>query len=187
MAIPAIRVHSIPASVLIVDRDPEILDLARRTLVSEGYRILTTSSHTEARWLIENDRIELVLSDELDLFVDVRCSKPDAIRILMATPCLDAAMRAINEAAVHRYLTKPWNPTVLREMLRDVLAGRLLAADLSPRHRQMLDAVMTGASEKQIADKLGISPHTAHQYIKELFRHFGVTSRPELMARMFRR
>lgn len=60
-------------------------------------------------------------------------------------------------------------------------------AQMSPRMRQTFEALMTGASEKQIAAKLQISPHTTHQYIKTLFRTFGVTSRPELMARVLRR
>ena len=56
--------------------------------------------------------------------------------------------------------------------------------DLSRRLRQTLDAlVTTGDSEKQIADRLGISPHTTHQYVKALFRRFGVSSRAELMAK----
>ncbi len=58
---------------------------------------------------------------------------------------------------------------------------------LSPRLQQTLDALMTGASEKQIASQLGISPHTTHQYVKMLFRRFRVTSRPELMALILRR
>jgi DNA-binding CsgD family transcriptional regulator len=54
---------------------------------------------------------------------------------------------------------------------------------LSPRERQTLESMLTGASEKEIAAGLGISPHTVHHYIKSLYRRFGVQSRPELMAR----
>jgi DNA-binding CsgD family transcriptional regulator len=43
---------------------------------------------------------------------------------------------------------------------------------------------MTGASEKQIANQLGLSPHTTHHYVKTLYRRFGVSSRAEFMARM---
>ena len=41
---------------------------------------------------------------------------------------------------------------------------------------------MTGASEKQIASQLGLSPHTTHHYVKTLYRRFGVSSRAEFMA-----
>jgi hypothetical protein len=39
-----------------------------------------------------------------------------------------------------------------------------------------------GRSEKQVADDLHLSPHTVHEYVKALYRHFGVQSRSELLA-----
>jgi len=72
----------------------------------------------------------------------------------------------------------------LASMLETATAPALPRCDLSRRLRQTLDALITtGDSEKQIADRLGISPHTAHQYVKTLFRRFGVNSRAELMAK----
>ncbi len=60
------------------------------------------------------------------------------------------------------------------------------AVRLSPRERETLALLMTGAPEKQIAARLGISPHTAHDYVKALYKKLGVTSRAELMARALR-
>jgi DNA-binding CsgD family transcriptional regulator len=57
------------------------------------------------------------------------------------------------------------------------------AVGLSPRLRRTLDCLLDGDSEKQAAVRMGISPHTAHQYVKELYLHFGVASRGELHAR----
>ena len=53
---------------------------------------------------------------------------------------------------------------------------------LSPRMRQVLQCLSEGDSEKQVARRLGISPHTVHTYIKQLHRRFGVSSRGELLA-----
>jgi DNA-binding CsgD family transcriptional regulator len=53
---------------------------------------------------------------------------------------------------------------------------------LSPREREVLDVLLRGHSEKRAADRLGLSSHTVHQYVKRLFRAFGVSSRAELMA-----
>jgi DNA-binding NarL/FixJ family response regulator len=53
---------------------------------------------------------------------------------------------------------------------------------LSPRLREMLDALLDGLSEKEAADRLSISPYTAHEYITALYRRFGVHSRSDLMA-----
>ncbi len=54
--------------------------------------------------------------------------------------------------------------------------------DWTPRERQTLDLLLTGASEKSVAAQLGISPHTVHDYVKIIYRRLGVTSRAELMA-----
>ena len=54
-------------------------------------------------------------------------------------------------------------------------------APLAPRFRRVLEALSTGASEKQIAAKLGSSPHTVHQYVKALFKRYRVHSRMELV------
>ena len=76
--------------------------------------------------------------------------------------------------------------------LADRLAAELAAASprprpsLSPRERDTLEALLTGASEKQIALALGISCHTVHQYVKRIYRAFGVRSRAELMASLLR-
>lgn len=56
--------------------------------------------------------------------------------------------------------------------------------ELPPRLKQTLDALVTGFSEKQIANKLKLSPHTIHNYVKALHQRFEVSSRGELLARV---
>src|SRR4051812_31797923 len=55
--------------------------------------------------------------------------------------------------------------------------------ELSPRMRQTLNCLLAGDSEKQTAAKLGVSQHTVHVYVKQLYRKFNVNSRGELLAR----
>jgi len=55
--------------------------------------------------------------------------------------------------------------------------------DLSPRRRVTLYLLLEGQSRKQIADHMEISVHTVGDYIKEVYRHFGVRSQAELMRR----
>ena len=59
-----------------------------------------------------------------------------------------------------------------------------VAAELPPRLRDVLRALARGQSEKLVADALQLSPHTVHQYVKALYRRFGVSSRGELLARV---
>ncbi|WP_428936940.1 helix-turn-helix transcriptional regulator [Fontivita pretiosa] len=56
-------------------------------------------------------------------------------------------------------------------------------ADLPPRLAQTLEALLEGASEKQIAIKLDLSQHTVHNYVKALHQRFEVSSRGELLAK----
>jgi DNA-binding CsgD family transcriptional regulator len=53
---------------------------------------------------------------------------------------------------------------------------------LAPRLRPVLAGFLDGDGEKQVATKLGLSPHTVHQYAKLLYRHFAVSSRGELLS-----
>ena len=62
----------------------------------------------------------------------------------------------------------------------DGAAGGL--AGVPDREREALHGLLAGESEKQLARRLGRSPHTVHSWVKNLYRRFGVTSRAELLA-----
>ena len=55
--------------------------------------------------------------------------------------------------------------------------------ELPPRQLEVLTHLLTGKSEKQVAAEMRLSYNTLHHYVKALYRHFGVTSRVELLAR----
>jgi DNA-binding CsgD family transcriptional regulator len=59
-------------------------------------------------------------------------------------------------------------------------------AGLSPRRRTVVLALLDGQSEKEVAHALQLSQHTVHEHVRALYVHFGVRSRPELMARFVR-
>jgi DNA-binding CsgD family transcriptional regulator len=54
---------------------------------------------------------------------------------------------------------------------------------LTPRMRETLGELLTGASDKEIAARLALSPHTVRQYVKAILRAHGVSSRGQLIAR----
>jgi DNA-binding CsgD family transcriptional regulator len=59
------------------------------------------------------------------------------------------------------------------------------AYSLSPRERDVLGAIARGASTAEIAAALFISQHTVRDYVKTVFEKLGVSSRSELVARLF--
>ena len=55
---------------------------------------------------------------------------------------------------------------------------------LSPRLQRVLEHLLAGQSEKQVARTIGLTRNTVHEYVKGIYRHFGVGSRAELFARV---
>ncbi|OIR14879.1 bacterial regulatory protein, luxR family [mine drainage metagenome] len=71
------------------------------------------------------------------------------------------------------------------ELLRRLFLdhGLLLnAKPFSPRERQILHALLTGRTEKEIAGHAGLKPATLHQYVKGIYGRLQVKSRAELMS-----
>lgn len=61
--------------------------------------------------------------------------------------------------------------------------GLLVASTpLTLVERQVLQGLMTGLAEKEIAAAQGQSFHTTHEYVSSIFRKFGVNNRAALMA-----
>jgi DNA-binding CsgD family transcriptional regulator len=58
-----------------------------------------------------------------------------------------------------------------------------LTTGLSKRMRDTLQHLLSGDSEKEVAAKLRLSPHTVHIHVKNLYKRLGVCSRGELMAK----
>ena len=62
---------------------------------------------------------------------------------------------------------------------RGVPAGR---TPCTPAEHRILSLLLTGQSEKEIAEQLRIGAGTTHNHITSIFKKFGVRSRAELMA-----
>lgn len=58
---------------------------------------------------------------------------------------------------------------------------------LSKRLRETLSLLLGGLGEKQVAEELGLSIKTVHDYVGMLYRHFRVSTRGELLAYFIRR
>ncbi|MGB7264480.1 MAG: FAD-dependent oxidoreductase [Terracidiphilus sp.] len=111
---------------LIVDDDPQVLAAVRRDLRSryrENYTVMSAASGQEALDAIRelksrSDSLAMVISDQRmpgmmgsELLAQSRPIYPLARRVLLtAYSDIDAAVKAINEAHLDHYLSKPWEP-----------------------------------------------------------------------------
>jgi len=138
-------------TILLVDDEVEILESLRRTLRSEGYRLLTTPSPFEALEIVERESVDLMVADidmpgmnGLELVSRIRRTHPHVVRILLTgDSSIESALHAINEGEVYRYLTKPWQKIELRETLRHALdrleeIRRAASADRLTRAREAM-------------------------------------------------
>ncbi|MGE0592406.1 MAG: response regulator [Vicinamibacterales bacterium] len=55
---------------------------------------------------------------------------------------------------------------------------------LSPREREVLDALLSNRRVSHIAEDLSISPFTVRNHLKAIFRKFAVSSQAELLAKL---
>jgi DNA-binding CsgD family transcriptional regulator len=54
---------------------------------------------------------------------------------------------------------------------------------LTRRRRETLELLLSGLSEKEVGIRLGITQNTVHSHVFQVYRHYGVSSRGELLAR----
>jgi DNA-binding NtrC family response regulator len=118
-------------AILICDDDPAIRGAMKRTL--RGYEVIESGSPREAMDAMKHRRFDAVISDfslgsdsdGLDLLQHVRMQYPDTVRFLVTgNREIEVAARAVNEGAVHRYFSKPWDDEKLRAALEIVLRFR---------------------------------------------------------------
>ena len=107
-------------SVLVVDDEVRSQEALRRTL-EEDFEVFTAASAAEARVILTQESIQVVLTDQrmpevsgVELLREVRREWPDAVRIIISgyTDSEDI-IAGINQAGIYQYLLKPWHPEQL--------------------------------------------------------------------------
>jgi len=114
-------------TLLLVDDEPNILNSLSRLLRREGYTILTAASPFEAFDLLAKHPTQVVISDQrmpemsgTEFLSRVRQLYPDTVRlVLTGYTDLESVTGAINQGAIYKFLTKPWDDDQLREQIRE--------------------------------------------------------------------
>ena len=154
---------------LVVDDDPQVLAAVRRDLRAryrESYTVISAASGEEALATIRElkargDSLAMVISDQrmpgmqgTEVLAQSREVYPLARRVLLtAYSDIDAAIKAINDAHLDHYLSKPWDPPEERlfpvvddlldawqaEYLPEAKGLRLVGHQWSPRSHAIKD------------------------------------------------
>lgn len=122
------ELHS--ATLLLVDDEENILKSLRRLLRHEPYAILTAGDAAQAMQLLDQQPIDLIVSDArmpgmdgASLLAEVQQRWPDCLRILLTGHAdIGTMVKAINEGHIYRYISKPWDDDELRLTIRQALA-----------------------------------------------------------------
>ncbi len=138
------RTDQAPATILVVDDDPKIVNLVRTYLEREGFRVATAPDGRAALRGIAEERPALMVLDlmlpELD-GVDVmrRVREDSDLPILMLSARGSAADRVygIHEGA-DDYLPKPFSPAELVVRVKAILRRSQAALGAGPRGRGVL-------------------------------------------------
>ncbi len=114
--------HKAAYKILFVDDEENVLKAMQRIFRQENYTILTASSGPEALKLLQKEPVHVVVSDHrmpemtgADLLRKIKDLYPQTIRIMLTGYAdVNAIMGAVNEGAVYKFITKPWNDEDLR-------------------------------------------------------------------------
>ncbi|WP_158592185.1 EAL domain-containing protein [Noviherbaspirillum sedimenti] len=118
-----LRMHKPSRKLLLVDDEPNILNALKRLVRRDGYQILTASGGKEGLTLLAQHDIDVIVSDQrmpgmtgVEFLRTVKNLYPDTVRIVLSGFTeLQSVTDAVNEGAIYKFFTKPWDDLQLRE------------------------------------------------------------------------
>ncbi|MCE3602097.1 EAL domain-containing protein [Massilia sp. P8910] len=127
MQLPAAATPPHRKTLLLVDDDAHVLSSLRRLLRDDGYHILSAASAAEGFDLLAQHCVQVIVCDQrmpdmsgTEFFDRVKEMYQDSFRIILSGYTdLESVMKAVNEGAIYRFYTKPWDNAALRADLRE--------------------------------------------------------------------
>lgn len=124
-----------PQTLLLVDDEPNILSALQRLFRRDGYTILAHDSAEAALATLAGQPVDVILSDQrmpgmsgVEFLRRVKETHPDTVRIVLSGYTdLQFITDAINEGAIYKFLTKPWDDALLRNHIREAFRHKEIA------------------------------------------------------------
>lgn len=137
-----------PRTLLLVDDEPNILASLKRLLRRDGYHIITANSGQEGLDVLAAHTVDVIVSDQrmpgmlgADFLRKAKLLCPQTIRIMLSGYTeLQAVTDAVNEGAIFKFLTKPWEDHQLREHIAEAFRLKGIDDDNVRLNAQLRDA-----------------------------------------------
>jgi diguanylate cyclase (GGDEF)-like protein len=108
-------------TLLLVDDDAAIGAAIKRLLRQEGYKILSAHSGQEGLEILARNEVHVILSDQrmpemtgVEFLSRVKDLYPKTVRLILSGYAdLSSVTDAINQGAIYKFLTKPWDNETL--------------------------------------------------------------------------
>ena len=135
-------------TLLLVDDEPNILASLKRLLRRDAYHILTANSGQEGLDVLASNAVDVIVSDQrmpgmlgADFLRKAKLLCPQTIRIMLSGYTeLQAVTDAVNEGAIFKFLTKPWEDHQLREHIAEAFRLKGIDDDNVRLNAQLRDA-----------------------------------------------
>ena len=145
--------------VLLVDDEADIRDSLKMLLEAsiDGIDVQTAESGTAALDLLGRQGVDLIITDYkmpgmngLEFLQRSQKVAPKVPRILVtAFPDLEIAIRAINEAGIENFFTKPFEPEQVVGVVRELLQEQLAQAMRNQSFARSIDTLRKTAADKR--------------------------------------
>jgi DNA-binding NarL/FixJ family response regulator len=192
------------AKILIVDDEADARELLLRGLARHGHAATGAMDGAEALRLLDPSYDVLVTDlvmpqlDGLGLLRALPANNPGLIKVVITSFAdKERAVAALN-LGVHYLVEKPFTAQQLAEVIGKLLEERgqsatieqifqlrVRAMPITERERQMVFYVLKGLPNLEIAGLLGIGEQSVKNYLSQLYRKLGVSSRSELFHLVF--
>jgi len=132
-------------TLLLVDDEENILASLKRLLRRDGYTILTACGAAEGLQRLAETEVDVIVSDQrmpgmtgVEFLRRAKQLYPDSIRMVLSGYTeLQSIIDAVNEGAIYKFLTKPWDD----ERLRGHVAEAFRQKDLADENRRLASQV----------------------------------------------